>query len=81
MVKLLSVHQFQYLVLKRIYKCIAKSLFSHNLKSEKGNVFLLVKRNQEMLTITLIVYTASLLIGLVAGLAIADRIESNPYFN
>ncbi len=34
-----------------------------------------------MLTITLAVYTASLLIGLVAGLAIADRIESNPYFN
>ncbi len=34
-----------------------------------------------MLTITITVYTASLLIGAFAGLAIADRIESNPYFN
>ncbi|MEA9587657.1 hypothetical protein VC279_11850 [Xanthomonas sp. WHRI 10064A] len=79
--ELLLVRQFKYLVLKRIYKRIAKILFSNTLKSGKGNFFLLVKRNQGMLTITLAVYTASLLIGLVAGLAIADCIESNPYFN
>lgn len=57
-----------------------KSVFPYS-EVREGNVFLLLKKNQEMLTITLTVYTASLLIGLVAGLAIADCIESNPYFN
>lgn len=33
-----------------------------------------------MLIVTLSVYAASVLLGLVAGSVIADRIEANPHF-
>jgi len=71
--------QFWHLVLKRIYKSIAKRWICHNLKSGKAIKLSIKKRNPVMFAITFCI--SSLLIGVIAGLVIAGRIESNPHFS